>query len=287
VYRLCRKVSVNTTMTQEKHGDRNFDELGERFARNIYGSPKGQIRLQVLWRHLLQSLPQLTAAPCRVLDAGCGLGQMAARLVDMGHELTLCDVSDDMLEAAQRLIEELSEQSAEKTAVSPVAATLFYKAALQDMPDRCPQPFDIVLCHAVLEWLAEPEQAITALVQLVTAGGYLSLTFYNRDALIYRNLINGNLRKVKSGDYAGHRGGLTPGNPLSPTVVYSWLEQQGFEIRATAGLRVFYDFIARKTRDRLPLDDIIELEMEYSQRQPYQSLARYIHVVAQRVAVVE
>ena len=61
-----------------------------------------------------------------------------------------------------------------------------------------------------------------------------------------------------------------------------WLEQQGFEILATAGLRVFYDYIPRKTRDRLPLEDIMELELQYSQKEPYRSLARYIHVVAKR-----
>ena len=261
--------------------DRNFDGLGDIFARNIYGSPKGQIRLQVLWQHLLQSLPQLqTDAPLRVLDAGCGMGQITARLAMLGHEMTLCDVSQDMLAAAQEgVARELELQGMQNDGV---AAARFYNTALQDMPDLIQQPFDIVMCHAVLEWLAEPQSGITALARLVSMGGYLSLTFYNRDALIYRNLLNGNLRKVKSGDYAGHHGGLTPSHPLHPPEVFAWLKQQGFEIQATAGLRVFYDFIPRKTRDRLPLEDIIELELEYSQREPFQSLARYIHVIARR-----
>jgi len=258
-------------MTPSKKTDRNFDELGEIFARNIYGSPKGRIRLQVLWQHLLQCLPRLQSdTPMTVLDAGCGMGQLAARLGVLGHELTLCDVSQDMLEAARDLMEEES------------VAARFYHMALQDMPGQNQDPFDLVLCHAVLEWLVDPQQAIVALAQMVTVGGYLSLTFYNRDALIYRNLLNGNLRKVKSGDYAGHHGGLTPANPLHPPEVIAWLEQQGFEVKAKAGLRVFYDFIPRRIRDRLPLEDILALELEYSQREPYQSLARYIHVVAVR-----
>jgi len=73
---------------------------------------------------------------------------------------------------------------------------------------------------------------------------------------------------------------MTPDNPLSPADVFAWLELQGFDIRATAGLRVFYDYIPRRIRERLPLEDIIDLELEYSGREPFNALARYIHVVA-------
>ncbi len=54
--------------------------------------------------------------------------------------------------------------------------------------------FDLVLCHAVLEWLAQPQQALHKLFGLIRPGGHLSLMFYNRDALIFRNLIRGNWR---------------------------------------------------------------------------------------------
>jgi len=262
-------------MSRKHHPGRSFDELGARFARNIVDGPKGRIRQQVLWHHLMQQLPALqTAPPLNVLDAGCGLGQMAARLRDQGHHLTLCDVSAEMLAAARGRFEQPSGQV--------TAEMAFFQASIEEMPGHCRQPFDLVLCHAVLEWLSEPRQAIAALARLVNTGGYLSLSFYNRDALIYRNLINGNLRKVKSGDYAGHPGGMTPDNPLSAAEVFAWLEQQGFDIRGTAGLRVFYDYIPRHVRERLPLEDIIELELEYSCREPFSRLARYIHVIAVR-----
>ena len=262
-------------MSRKRIGERNFDDLGGRFARNIVAAPKGMIRQQVLSQHLLRCLPQLVSDNAMsVLDAGCGMGQMSAHLVGLGHRLTLCDVSGEMLTAARELLEQQPGQS-------PGAVT-YIQTALQDLPGQCRQHFDLVMCHAVLEWLNAPQPAISALADLVAAGGHLSLTFYNRDALIYRNLINGNLRKVKSGDFAGHPGGMTPDNPLHPPDVMVWLEQQGFEILATAGLRVFYDYIPRKTRDRLPLEDIMELELQYSQKEPYRSLARYIHVVAKR-----
>ena len=262
-------------MSRKHKPRRTFDDLGERFERNILDTPKGKIRHLVLWRHLLQQLPSLQSAPpLNVLDAGCGPGQVAAGLRDLGHHLTLCDSSAEMLSAARERLEQPSATASGTTA--------YYQASIEEMPERCRQSFDLVLCHAVLEWVSEPVRAIAALAELVRPGGYLSLSFYNRDALIYRNLINGNLRKVRSGDLAGHPGGMTPDNPLSPAEVFAWLEQQGFDIRATAGLRVFYDFIPRRVRERLPLEDIIELELEYSDREPFNALARYIHVVAAR-----
>lgn len=261
-------------MKDGKNIDRNFDGMSDRFARNIISSPKGVIRHQVLYKHLVQSLPSLQSnTPLQILDAGCGMGQMAASLLSLGHHVVLTDVSEDMLRLARELIKQQLKQPLDALNVS------FQKIALQEIQG---QTFDLVLCHAVLEWLADPKQAITCLAGLVKVDGYLSITFYNRDALIYRNLIRGNLRKVKSGDYAGHPGGFTPDNPLHPPQVFLWLEQQGFEIKATAGLRVFYDYLSRASRDQLSIEDIIELELEYSQRQPFLSLARYIHVFALR-----
>lgn len=262
--------------------DRNFDGLGDRFAQNIYGSPKGIIRQAILWCHLENQLPELTdAGNLRVLDAGCGLGQLSARLVKLGHQLTLCDVSSDMLYSARCLIEEDASQKIQ-AATPEVSPVVYCHSSLQEMAENLSAPFPIVLCHAVLEWLVDTEAAIAALAKLVESEGQLSLTFYNRDALIYRNLLNGNLRKVKSRDYAGHPGGLTPSNPLDPAIVFEWLDTHGFEITFKAGVRVFYDFIPRSVREKLSLDDVIELEQEYGLREPYSMLARYIHVVARR-----
>jgi S-adenosylmethionine-dependent methyltransferase len=47
-------------------------------------------------------------------------------------------------------------------------------------------------------------------------GGWLSLAFYNRDALVYRNLLKGHFRKLRSNRLAGEKQSLTPQKPLDP-----------------------------------------------------------------------
>ncbi len=252
--------------------DRNFDPLAERFKKNIYGSDKGKIRLAVLWQHLITQMPQLVDGPrLRILDAGCGLGLFALRLAELGHELVLCDISADLLAQARD-----SFAAQQKNAVVE-----FHHRSLFEMATQDNRPYDLVLCHAVLEWLAEPQLSIPAFQQLVKPGGHLSLMFYNINSLIYRNLVRGNLRKVKSGHFAGDINSLTPQNPLDPTEVYGWFADSRFTIRDRAGIRVFYDYMDKRVKERLPVEAIIEMELAHSRQEPYLSLGRYIHLLAQ------
>ena len=41
--------------------DRNFDDIAEKFSRNIYGTTKGQLRQTILWQDLDKLLADLTA----------------------------------------------------------------------------------------------------------------------------------------------------------------------------------------------------------------------------------
>ena len=81
--------------------DRYFDQIGAHFARKIYASPKGAIRLAVLTRDLEQWMQGLASdgQPLRVLDVGAGLGHVSEWLLSRGHHLTVSEPSQEMLEA--------------------------------------------------------------------------------------------------------------------------------------------------------------------------------------------
>jgi S-adenosylmethionine-dependent methyltransferase len=83
--------------------------------------------------------------------------------------------------------------------------------------------FDLVLCHAVLEWLAEPRQTLLGLFPFVKAGGILSLLFYNRHGLLFQSLVVGNFDYVRLGLRKKRQTALTPTNPQLPEQVYDWI----------------------------------------------------------------
>lgn len=39
--------------------DRNFDDIAEKFSRNIYGTTKGQLRQAILWQDLDRVLEEI------------------------------------------------------------------------------------------------------------------------------------------------------------------------------------------------------------------------------------
>jgi S-adenosylmethionine-dependent methyltransferase len=252
--------------------DRNFDDLSHKFKRKIYDSPKGVIRLEVVWEDLLTCLPELQGPPLRILDAGAGMGQIALRLARLGHEVVLCDHSLEMLRLAEQCFaEEL-----------PAANVQFIHAPVQQLHEHVAGQFDLVLFHAVLEWLAEPEATLRKVLNYCRPGAPLSLLFYNRHALTYLNLIKGNLRKVAAGEYQGDPKSLTPTHPLDPDEVRRWLEESGMSIMRKSGVRFFYDMMWPDARNERSLEDILVLEKQLARQEPFASLGRYVHLLARR-----
>lgn len=251
---------------------RSFDGLAQRFKDNVYGTRKGAIRLHVLWHDLLQSLPALTAGqPLRILDAGGGMGQITQRLAALGHRIVLCDLSGEMLQVARQ---ELTEAGLDHQ-------VRCLHCAIEDLPRHQPGQFDLVLCHAVLEWQRDPWTLLDRLLPYIAPQGHLSLMFYNLNALVLRNLVRGNLYKVKSGNFSGEANSLTPCSPLAPESVYQWLAAHRLRRLTTAGVRVFYDYMPKATSERINQQDLVEMEWSLCHQEPYRSLGRYIHVVCQ------
>ena len=251
--------------------DRNFDDLTDRFAKNIYGSAKGEVRLAIVWEHLLETLPQLTEGkPLRILDAGCGLGQFGLKLAKLGYELVLNDLSEKMVAETKMLFE------------NEDCEAIFLHKPVQELSSKELGTFDLVLFHAVLEWVAEPEKTLHHVSSLIKPGGHLSLMFYNRDALVFRNLIRGNWHKAESANLQGDEGGLTPYHPLSLTDVQGWLDHWKFKTLSRAGVRVVYDYMERRIRDKRPIEEIVRIELKYAKHEPYLHLGRYLHLISKK-----
>ena len=249
--------------------DQNFDSLITQFAQRVYDTEKGQWRLKLL-KEDLHTIAH-TVQPLTIWDAGCGFGQISLWLAQQGHALTLCDVSAKMLAHAQQQF------------VQAGLTAQFHHQAAQTLALELPL-FDVVLCHAVLEWLAQPLETLATLVQQVKPGGYLSLLFYNRNAMVYLNTLKGSWRwaNLLNDSYMGKGSKLTPPNPQYPYEVIAQLQTADFHITTQTGIRVFHDYVSKDVLQQSAAPELFELEYRYCRMPTYRDMGRYIHLLAQR-----
>ena len=254
--------------------DQSFDGRADKFARNIYDSTKGRIRTAVVWSDIEACLTRLGNRPLRILDAGGGFGYFAQKLAAMGHQVELCDLSAEMLDLAR-------EQIAEKGLEDRIR---LIHCPIQDLKQHVTGTFDLVLCHAVLEWLVEPRQTLLGLFPFVKAGGILSLLFYNRHGLLFQSLVVGNFDYVRQALNKKRQTALTPTNPQLPEQVYDWIGRGGLKIIGKTGVRVIHDYMRHKQDQVEKFEDLLVMEQHYCRQEPFVSLGRYIHVMAQKPA---
>jgi len=130
----------------------------------------------------------------------------------------------------------------------------------------------------LMEWLAEPELLIADLQQYLSPQVLLSLTFYNQNALVYRNLIRGNFN-VLQGEFSAHPKSLTPGEPLQPQAVQEWVDQAGLVTDYSSGIRVFHDYVTTQRGGHENASAVIDMELRHSVQEPFKWLGRYIHFI--------
>ena len=248
--------------------DRNFDPLVEKFEQRIYGTLKGRLRLLRLHEDLafLREGP-----PLKVWDAGCGLGQMACWFAEKGHQVTACDISARMLERAR--------QRAQATGVN---ITFHHQPAQQLAPQLLDQ--DVILFHAVIEWLAQPLETLETLLTALKPGGHLSLLFFNHHALVYRNLMQGGWRfdYVLHEKWWGKGNKLTPPHPQKPETLLAWFRERGFTVERHTGIRVFHDYMTEEARASSEEADILAAEAKYCRCPTFRNMGRYIHLLVRK-----
>lgn len=265
--------------------DRSFDSIADHFEKKVYGGLKGAIRLAVLRRDIFEYVDQLSQTlgrPLRVLDVGAGLAQIAIQLAEKGHNVVVNDISENMLAKAQSQVTDPATQSRLTWHVCPYQAL---SAKLQDHSGNAAGTFDLILCHALLEWLAEPQSIMDFFDQHLTDQGALSLCFYNPASFDYRNLIMGNFNLLNNSEYkADNKKSLTPNHPVAKLEVQSWLARHQYQVITESGLRVFHDYSPLKRGGHTDPEAVIAMELRYSNQEPFKWLGRYLHLLAVKQA---
>lgn len=246
--------------------DQSFDKFADKFEKNIYGSTKGRLRHELLV-HYLHNHISLVGKSLEVLDAGGGTGVMTEVMLDLGHKVTLSDMSLDVLSLAKQKLGDNINLDIKHTDILSLSVK---------------KQYDLVVCHAVLEWLQDPLEVMTKLVDLVKPGGHLSLSFFNQDAQVFGNILYGNFDYVEQGMITKNIVRLSPNNPQKPKVILSHLETMPVKILKQAGIRCFHDYLKQPEKQSSDYEQLKQLEIKYGSTEPYCWLGKYFLVIAQK-----
>jgi S-adenosylmethionine-dependent methyltransferase len=249
----------------------SFDGIADAFETEIYGSTKGDIRLNVLWEDMVTNMPRLADGGLRILDAGGGAGHVTMRLAALGNHVVLADPSREMLDHAQTAIDDGDLGSW----VSVVHAPIQRLGSLLD------QQFDVIVCHAVLEWLADPQSALDELVSLLELDGELSLLFYNRNARLLKLILSGAFEEAlrECDSEPSPRGSERGAIPLAEATVRAWLAELGLGVRSKAAIRIFHDHLTDGALSSERLGELLSVEKALRDKEPFASLGQHIHLV--------
>lgn len=253
-------------MSTDLTTDRNFDNLATRFTQTIYDSARGRLRLRALQQDfhdfsLLDSQPQ-------VLDLGGGQGQFSLWLAQQGASIHLCDISSQMLALAQSEFERQGLHLHSQ------------HCALQEADNFFPGTYDLVLNHAVLEWLEKPLETLPLLASKVKSGGWLSLMFYNLHGHVWRQVMNGRTLDPLSSRTKLRQEGNAPQHPLDPSEIETQLIKLGFSVKRWRGIRCIHDPMLQKIRERIGEEAVALADLKYGLIEPYRQLGRYVHFLA-------
>ena len=253
--------------------------------------PLGRVRQEVTWHNLAPYLPEATAAgaPCRVLDAGGGSGELAVRLARRGYRVWLIDHAEAMLEQARQLARSLPETER--------ARLTFCRMPADEVAGAfATASFEAITCHTLIEYLPQPRDTLRGLAGLLRPGGVLSLSFVNFYGEVLRQAWRqgdpaGALARLDppggEADPARFRATLfdLPGRAYTAGQVSAWLTELGLSVSAHLGVRAFADQLCEK-QGAGRLDDpdflqaVLRLEKAAASRLPYKLIARYVHLIA-------
>ena len=123
-------------------------------ASGAWDAARYQDKHAFVWRYgasLLELLEPQSGE--RILDLGCGTGQLTAEIARSGALVTGLDSSPEMLADARKNFPELPFVLAD--------ASRFH----------LPQPFDAVFSNAVLHWVKNAEGAVSSIARALRSGG--------------------------------------------------------------------------------------------------------------------
>ena len=177
------KRQMNKPLIHESWESTYRNEENERFFEQAYDYIVGVVRQ-----------PQDSLA----LDIGCGIGANSVRLARRGYRVVAADYSESIIEPAHQNVEQKGVADRVEIRREDILNLSF--------PDA---QFDLVLCWGVLMHIPAAERALSQLIRVAKAGGYIVLEEINAhapEALLMRVLAAAQGQADPSGENSCWRG---------------------------------------------------------------------------------
>ena len=244
-------------------------------------SVKGRLLHELALHHLGPMLGSI-GQPMKVLDAGCGLGDMAFPLVHSAEKLVLVDFSEKMIERAK-------ERFTAKYPAAGPERIQFVVSSIEELESALPQDFfDLIICHNTLEYTEKPQAALASLAKRLAPGGLLSLVVANRFSEPFKLAFS-------KFDLAGARLALNTTHSTAVLfehvrkVSFSFEELEaltcelGLKVEARRGIRIFSDYLPENMIEHESnFHALLALEKEAASLVPYIYAARYLQVICRK-----
>ena len=246
----------------------DFDRLVLKLEKNVYGSAKGRIRLELMSKDLNDFVPGFESGKdetaLRISDIGGGAGRFALLCARKGHSVRLSDISGEMLKLAG---EELDAEAAGER------VTLVRENFLEAPPA---DPHDLYCLHGSSEWMDNSLKAIRKVCSEMRRGSYLSLLIFNSDRLALKEGINGTLHPERT---PLKKRSLTPPNGLSPLKVSEILKSENGKIMVQSGIRIFHKFFRQFNPEGVSDRQWLEQEAAWYREPPFNGLGEHSHFI--------
>lgn len=243
-------------------------EVRDRFLGH-YETLRGQVREQIVRRHLASVAIDRAGGCLRVADIGCGAGRDTVWLAKQGHRVLALDPADSMVATTRAAVADAGVGALVDVERGAAARALEIAGA---------GAFDLVLSHGVIMYSDDPAAFIAEHLALTSPDGFLSLLAKNAEALVYRAVLEASLddamRLLDDSQSIGHLGVATTAQNVQQLSDFGMAA--GATLHSWAGVRIFSDAEAVEPADGSAM---IELEWKAALRDPYRRRGALLHAL--------
>ena len=261
-----------------RSGDQGFQKGARDYAAYLE-TAEGRLRTDLVFANLQEFLrTSQTEQTLHALDVGSGTGAIAARLAQLGFQVSQLDSSEEMLNIARH--------TADKAGVMDRVTFVHGDAGqLADLFGAA--AFDVILCHNLLEYVDDPTLVLRGVARTLRGNSaILSIVVRNQMGEVLKAAIQAGDLTAAETNLSAEWGfeSLYAGRVrlFTSAGLRAMLTSESLEWIAQRGVRVVADYLPPNISRTAQYGRIFELERRLGARPEFAAIARYTHCLARR-----